>query len=139
MRSRCRACSSRSEFFSILGIPPLLGRGIQSGEDAVDGQRTAVLSYSFWQQQGTAAILRSSAGRLTSTACPLTSSARRRQASRFRFARAQLRPLRDQSFDRPARRLQLPDRRPAEAFGVVAAAVAEMEGSRRRRRASVQA
>jgi putative ABC transport system permease protein len=38
------------EFFSVLGVSPLLGRGIQRGEDAPGGQRTAVLTYGFWQQ-----------------------------------------------------------------------------------------
>jgi putative ABC transport system permease protein len=39
------------EFFSVLGVSPLLGRGIERGEDAPGGPRTAVLTYGFWQQR----------------------------------------------------------------------------------------
>jgi putative ABC transport system permease protein len=38
------------EFFSVLGVSPLLGRSIQRGEDAPGGPGTAVLTYGFWQQ-----------------------------------------------------------------------------------------
>ncbi|MGH9162798.1 MAG: ADOP family duplicated permease [Vicinamibacteraceae bacterium] len=47
------------DFFSILGVPPLLGRTIRSGEDVEGGARTVVLSHAFWQRRygGSRAVL----------------------------------------------------------------------------------
>jgi putative ABC transport system permease protein len=40
-----------AEFFDALGVPPLLGRTIRSGEDVAGGPMTVVLAYRFWQQR----------------------------------------------------------------------------------------
>ena len=37
--------------FDIAGVPPLLGRTFRSGEDAVGGERVAVISYAMWQNR----------------------------------------------------------------------------------------
>lgn len=39
------------DFFSILGVPPLLGRPIRTGEDLEGGPRTVVLSHALWQRR----------------------------------------------------------------------------------------
>lgn len=38
-----------ADFFKILGIPPMLGRGFSASEDHLGAAPTAVLSYNFWQ------------------------------------------------------------------------------------------
>lgn len=38
-----------AEFFGALGVAPLLGRVIRSGEDVAGGFKSLVLSYQFWQ------------------------------------------------------------------------------------------
>jgi macrolide transport system ATP-binding/permease protein len=38
-------------FFSTLGVKPLLGRDFQSGEDQPSAPNTAILSYGFWNRQ----------------------------------------------------------------------------------------
>jgi macrolide transport system ATP-binding/permease protein len=38
-------------FFRVLGVAPILGRDFASGEDLLSAPRTAVLSYSAWQQR----------------------------------------------------------------------------------------
>lgn len=47
------------DFFSILGVAPLLGRPIRPGEDVEGGARTVVLSHAFWQRRygGSRAVL----------------------------------------------------------------------------------
>ena len=40
-----------SEFFPLLGVPPLLGRAISDEDDRPNGPRVAVLSYRAWQEQ----------------------------------------------------------------------------------------
>jgi putative ABC transport system permease protein len=37
-------------FFSVLGVPPMLGRFISAEEDQVGGPRVVTLSHTFWQQ-----------------------------------------------------------------------------------------
>ncbi|MPZ21718.1 MAG: FtsX-like permease family protein [Luteitalea sp.] len=39
-----------AEFFSVLDVPPMLGRPILSGEGRPGGQGTVVLSHTFWQR-----------------------------------------------------------------------------------------
>jgi predicted permease len=39
-----------AEFFTALGVAPLVGRVVRSGEDVAGGFRSAVLTYSFWQR-----------------------------------------------------------------------------------------
>lgn len=41
-----------SEFFDVLGAPPLLGRTFRPGEDAVGQELAVVLSHSLWQELG---------------------------------------------------------------------------------------
>src|SRR5262245_23238659 len=40
-----------SEFFPVLGVAPLLGRGISAQDDRPNGPLVAVLSYRAWQEQ----------------------------------------------------------------------------------------
>ncbi len=40
-----------AEFFTALGISPILGRTIQTGEDVQGARRVVVLSYGFWQRR----------------------------------------------------------------------------------------
>jgi putative ABC transport system permease protein len=40
-----------AEFFSLLGVSPLMGRVFQAGEDAANAERSAVISYEFWQRR----------------------------------------------------------------------------------------
>ncbi len=40
-----------AEFFTALGVEPLVGRVIRSGEDVDGAPRTVVLSHQFWQQR----------------------------------------------------------------------------------------
>ncbi len=39
-----------AEFFKALGVAPVLGRVIRSGEDVAGGFRGVVLGYAFWQR-----------------------------------------------------------------------------------------
>lgn len=45
------SASVSADYFSILGIPPLLGRTFQPGEDTPGHDDRAVLSYGLWQQR----------------------------------------------------------------------------------------
>ena len=47
-----RGVAVSSEFFEVLGTPPLLGRTFQRGEDAVGPPLAVVLSHSLWQELG---------------------------------------------------------------------------------------
>src|ERR1700742_1613493 len=40
-----------SNFFSLLGVQPLIGRTFRDGEDQTNGARVVILSNSFWQQR----------------------------------------------------------------------------------------
>jgi putative ABC transport system permease protein len=40
-----------ADFFSLLGVQPLMGRTFQAGEDAANAGGAVVISYRFWQQQ----------------------------------------------------------------------------------------
>jgi putative ABC transport system permease protein len=42
---------AQANFFSVLGVQPLLGRTFAKGEDEAGKNDVAVLSYGFWQQQ----------------------------------------------------------------------------------------
>jgi putative ABC transport system permease protein len=46
---RVRAATVSPEFFDVLGVPPLVGRTIQAGEDQPGQHRVAVLSHQLWQ------------------------------------------------------------------------------------------
>src|SRR3954453_13788479 len=48
---RVNAQQVSSEFFPLLGVPPLLGRAISDEDDRPNGRRVAVLSYRAWQEQ----------------------------------------------------------------------------------------
>jgi predicted permease len=39
------------DFFRIFGVPPLLGRTMVAGEDAVDAKPVAVISHAFWRRR----------------------------------------------------------------------------------------
>jgi predicted permease len=39
-----------ADFFSLLGVPPLMGRTFQAGEDAANAEGAVVISYEFWQR-----------------------------------------------------------------------------------------
>jgi putative ABC transport system permease protein len=43
--------NTEANFFSLLGVQPLLGRTFAKGEDAAGHNQVAVLSYGFWQRQ----------------------------------------------------------------------------------------
>jgi predicted permease len=43
--------SVSANFFSLLGVQPVLGRTFQAGEDRFGGPRLAVLSYGMWQRR----------------------------------------------------------------------------------------
>ena len=40
-----------ANFFSVLGVDPILGRTFQAGEDSPNGPNLAVLTYGFWQHK----------------------------------------------------------------------------------------
>jgi len=40
-----------ANFFSVLGVDPLLGRTFQTGEDTQGGPKVAILTYGFWQRR----------------------------------------------------------------------------------------
>lgn len=40
-----------ANFFNVLGVEPLIGRGFQEGDDKPGGPRVAVLSYGLWQRR----------------------------------------------------------------------------------------
>lgn len=40
-----------ANFFSVLGVNPILGRTFQAGEDRPGGNRVTVLTYAFWQRR----------------------------------------------------------------------------------------
>ena len=44
------ASRTQANFFSVLGVTPLLGREFEKGEDAPGATHVAVLSYGFWQR-----------------------------------------------------------------------------------------
>ena len=54
------ACPRASaNFFSVLGVEPILGRTFQSGEDVPNGPKVTVLTYGYWQRKfgGDAGVL----------------------------------------------------------------------------------
>jgi putative ABC transport system permease protein len=40
-----------ADFFKVLGVPPLLGRGFREGEDTAGNNSVCVLSFGFWQRR----------------------------------------------------------------------------------------
>ncbi|MGH9825548.1 MAG: ABC transporter permease, partial [Blastocatellia bacterium] len=40
-----------ADFFNVLGVPPEIGRGFQTGEDRVGNNHEVVLSHSFWAEK----------------------------------------------------------------------------------------
>jgi putative ABC transport system permease protein len=42
--------SAQANFFSVLGVEPILGRTFEAGEDQTGKNHVAVLSYAFWQR-----------------------------------------------------------------------------------------
>jgi putative ABC transport system permease protein len=48
-----------ANFFSVLGVDPILGRTFQAGEDQQGGPKVAILSYALWQRRfgGDAAVI----------------------------------------------------------------------------------
>src|SRR5215218_2350720 len=40
-----------ANFFSVLGVDPILGRTFQTGEDQPGGAKVTVLTYAFWQRR----------------------------------------------------------------------------------------
>jgi predicted permease len=58
---RVAAVEATSNLFSVLGIPPLLGRDFRTGEDRVGAAPVVILSYRFWQRHFSGA--RSAIGR----------------------------------------------------------------------------
>src|SRR5687767_14486183 len=40
-----------ANFFSVLGVDPVLGRTFQAGEDQPGGNKVTVLTYGFWQRR----------------------------------------------------------------------------------------
>lgn len=45
------APEASANFFNVLGVDPLIGRGFQEGDDKPGGPRVAVLSYGLWQRR----------------------------------------------------------------------------------------
>ena len=48
---RINAPSVSANFFSVLGVDPILGRTFQAGEDQQNGPRVTVLTYGLWQRR----------------------------------------------------------------------------------------
>ena len=48
---RIAAPRATANFFSVLGVDPLIGRTFQAGEDVPNGPRVTVLTYGFWQRR----------------------------------------------------------------------------------------
>lgn len=48
---RIFAPAASANFFSVLGVEPILGRGFQAGEDKPGAQRVVVLTYGMWQRR----------------------------------------------------------------------------------------
>jgi putative ABC transport system permease protein len=46
-----RVARASSDFFAVLGVPPLLGRGFLQGEDQGGGAKVVVLSEKLWRQR----------------------------------------------------------------------------------------
>jgi predicted permease len=44
--------ATSSEFFDVLGTPPMLGRVFRQGDDAIGAELVAVLSHALWQELG---------------------------------------------------------------------------------------
>jgi putative ABC transport system permease protein len=47
---RISGASVTEDFFAVLGVSPMLGRGFAEGEDRVGAEPVAILSYGLWQQ-----------------------------------------------------------------------------------------
>jgi putative ABC transport system permease protein len=47
---QARAIKTQANFFSLLGVAPVVGRGFQPGEDQAGRDRVVLLSYGFWQR-----------------------------------------------------------------------------------------
>ena len=45
------AVRASANFFSVLGVDPVLGRTFQAGEDKPGGPKVTVLTYGFWQRK----------------------------------------------------------------------------------------
>ena len=48
---RASAAKAQANFFSLLGVTPVLGRTFLKGEDQAGRDRVVLLSYAFWQRQ----------------------------------------------------------------------------------------
>ena len=48
---RLAAPAASANFFSVLGVEPVIGRTFHEGEDKPGGERTAILTYSMWQRR----------------------------------------------------------------------------------------
>lgn len=48
---RINAPSVNANFFSVLGVDPMLGRTFQAGEDQQNGPKVTVLTYGLWQRR----------------------------------------------------------------------------------------
>ena len=48
---RINAPSVSANFFSVLGVDPIIGRTFQAGEDQQNGPRVTVLTYGLWQRR----------------------------------------------------------------------------------------
>jgi len=47
--TRIRGAFVSTNFFSVVGVKPSLGRGFQSGEDEFGGERVTIITYGFWE------------------------------------------------------------------------------------------
>ena len=48
---RLAAPAASANFFSVLGVEPIIGRNFQPGEDKTGAERTAILTYAMWQRR----------------------------------------------------------------------------------------
>lgn len=48
--SRAHVAQASSNFFSVMGVHPIIGREFSSGEDAAGRNRIAIIGYGLWQQ-----------------------------------------------------------------------------------------